>query len=65
MLSGPGAGGDGRARLLPGRTDRGALLPELRTAIGDDRRVLIGFDRGGWSRELFADMEAAGFDVLT
>lgn len=42
-----------------------ALLPELRKAIGDDRRVLVGFDRGGWSPELFADMEAAGFDVLT
>lgn len=41
------------------------LLPELRKAIGDDRRVLVGFDRGGWSPELFADMEAAGFDSLT
>ncbi len=42
-----------------------ALLPELRKAIGDDRRVLVGFDRGGWSPALFADMEAAGFDALT
>lgn len=41
------------------------LLPELRKAIGDERRVLVGFDRGGWSPELFADMEEAGFDVLT
>ena len=41
------------------------LLPELRTAVGDDRRVLVGFDRGGWSPALFAHMQAAGFDVLT
>ncbi|WP_207346458.1 helix-turn-helix domain-containing protein [Arthrobacter sp. E3] len=41
------------------------LLPTLRNIIGDDRRVLVGFDRGGWSPALFAHMEAAGFDVLT
>ena len=41
------------------------LLPELRRAVGDDRRVLVGFDRGGWSPALFAHMDAAGFDVLT
>ena len=41
------------------------LLPELRAAVGDARRVLIGFDRGGWSPELFAHMHAQGFDVLT
>ncbi|RAN69410.1 hypothetical protein B5P43_36235, partial [Bacillus sp. SRB_336] len=29
------------------------LLPELRTAVGDSRRVLVGFDRGGWSPDLF------------
>ncbi len=42
-----------------------ALLPELRAAVGDDRRVLVGFDRGGWSPTLFKDMFAAGFDTLT
>jgi len=42
-----------------------ALLPDLRRAVGDDRRVLVGFDRGGWSPALFAHMDAAGFDVLT
>ncbi|MGK2852486.1 MAG: putative transposase [Microbacteriaceae bacterium] len=42
-----------------------ALLPTLRTAVGDDRRVLVGFDRGGWSPALFAHMHEAGFDVLT
>src|ERR1035437_6652993 len=41
------------------------LLPELRRAVGDDRRVLVGFDRGGWSPKLFAHMDAADFDVLT
>jgi len=41
------------------------LLPDLRRAVGDDRRVLVGFDRGGWSSALFAHMDAEGFDVLT
>jgi hypothetical protein len=41
------------------------LLPDLRRAVGDDRRVLVGFDRGGWSPTLFAHMDAEGFDVLT
>jgi len=41
------------------------LLPDLRAAVGDDRRVLVGFDRGGWSPALFAHMHAEGFDVLT
>jgi transposase len=41
------------------------LLPDLRRAVGDDRRVLVGFDRGGWSPALFAHMHAQGFDVLT
>ena len=49
------------------------LLPDLRAAVGDDRRVLVGFDRGGWSPALgappacggVAHMDAAGFDVLT
>jgi hypothetical protein len=41
------------------------LMPELRALVGDDRRVLVGFDRGGWSPALFADLDAAGFDTLT
>ena len=41
------------------------LLPELRRAVGDDRRVLVGFDRGGWSPALFQHIDQAGFDVLT
>ena len=41
------------------------LIPDLRATVGDDRRVLVGFDRGGWSATLFADLHAAGFDTLT
>jgi hypothetical protein len=41
------------------------LIPELREMVGDDRRVLVGFDRGGWSPALFADLDTAGFDTLT
>ncbi|MDI3279667.1 hypothetical protein QK292_19205, partial [Arthrobacter sp. AL08] len=41
------------------------LLPTLRTIIGDDRRVLVGFDRGGWSPSLFQHMAENNFDVLT
>jgi len=41
------------------------LIPQLRTMVGDGRRVLVGFDRGGWSATLFADLHAAGFDTLT
>ena len=42
-----------------------ALVPKLRAMIGDDRRMLVGFDRGGWSPTLFAHLHKAGFDVLT
>lgn len=41
------------------------LLPDLRKAVRDERRVLVGFDRGGWSPALFKHMEENGFDVLT
>lgn len=41
------------------------LLPSLRQMIGDDRRVLVGFDRGGWSPELFEHLRTQGFDTLT
>ena len=41
------------------------LINDLRAMVGDDRRVLVGFDRGGWSPALFADLHAAGFDTLT
>ena len=41
------------------------LVPELRAAVGDERRVLVGFDRGGWSPALFKHLDEHGFDVLT
>ncbi len=41
------------------------LVPTLRAAVGDSRRVLVAFDRGGWSPTLFAHLHTAGFDVLT
>jgi hypothetical protein len=42
-----------------------ALLPDLRQIAGDGRRVTVCFDRGGWSPALFADINGAGFDLLT
>ncbi len=41
------------------------LLPQLRQVVGAGRRVTVCFDRGGWSPALFADITAAGFDLLT
>jgi hypothetical protein len=41
------------------------LLPDLRAIVGQRRRVTVCFDRGGWSPALFADITAAGFDLLT
>ena len=41
------------------------LLPQLRQMVGEGRRVTVCFDRGGWSPALFADITAAGFDLLT
>jgi transposase-like protein len=41
------------------------LLPDLRGIVGKGRRVTVCFDRGGWSPALFADITAAGFDLLT
>jgi transposase len=41
------------------------LLPDLRAIAGQGRRVTVCFDRGGWSPALFADISAAGFDLLT
>jgi len=43
---------------------RDQVLPEIRTLVGE-RRVRIVFDREGWSRELFADLLAQGFDFTS
>jgi len=41
------------------------VLAEVRKLLGHARRVTVVFDRGGWSPDLFARMDADGFDVLT
>ena len=40
------------------------ILREVR-ALVRERRVTVVFDRGGWSPKLFAEIVAAGFDLLT
>lgn len=40
------------------------LIPDLR-ALAADRALTVGFDRGGWSPALFADLVGAGLQVLT
>jgi prepilin-type processing-associated H-X9-DG protein len=37
----------------------------IRDLVGPDRRPSVAFDRGGWSPKAFAELHAAGFDVLT
>jgi hypothetical protein len=52
-----------RARLAQPQPHRwpasSTLISDLRTLVGDDRRVLVGFHCGGWSPEFFADLHAA------
>lgn len=48
----------GLCKMLP------VILSEARSLLGE-RRTTIVFDRGGWSPALFAQLIAAGFDVLT
>ncbi len=40
------------------------LLPDLRAVVGQ-RRCTVVFDRGGYSPAVFAEITAAGFDLLT
>jgi transposase len=64
------ARGDG---ILVWTADPGAALTgelgractEIRRLVGDDARPTIVFDRGGWSPKLFAELDHAGFDILT
>jgi len=51
----------------PGRSlvsELKALPPEQRE-LGGERRVTIGFDRGGWSPGLLWELRQAGYDFLT
>ena len=41
------------------------LLPDLRQIAGPRRKLVLCFDRGGWSPALFAEIIDAGFDLLT
>ncbi len=41
------------------------VATEIRELVGPNRRPTIIFDRGGWSPALFADLDAAGFDIAT
>ena len=38
---------------------------EIRALVGPDATPTVVFDRGGWSPRLFAELKAAGFDVIT
>ena len=52
----------------PGASLAGELkraVEEIRALVGPDARPTIVFDRGGWSPKLFAELVAAGFDLLT
>jgi len=48
----------GMVTMLP------VVLREVRDLIGK-RRVMVVFDRGGWSPKLFKEMIESGFDILT
>ncbi len=41
------------------------ILADVRRLVGDDRRMTVVFDRGGYSPKLFARLIDLGFDVLT
>jgi transposase len=51
----------------PGASLTGALrdvAAQVRDLVGPHARPTICFDRGGWSPRLFAELDAAGFDIL-
>jgi len=54
--SAPGASLAGELKMV---TDK------IRALVGEDAHPTICFDRGGWSPKLFAQLEAAGFHILT
>jgi hypothetical protein len=62
--SAPGGRGAGRAVGVAGRRTAAAAARPAGPPR-HDRRVTVGFDRGGWSPGLFAGMVAVGFNVLT
>ncbi len=48
----------GLVRMLP------LILGEVRSLVGE-RRITVGFDRGGYSPKLFRKLITDGFDILT
>jgi hypothetical protein len=43
----------------------GTALEQARKLVGDDRRVTVIFDRGGYSPQLFVGLLEAGYDIIT
>ncbi len=41
------------------------ILADVRRLVGDQRRMTVVFDRGGFSPKLFSRLMAGGFDVIT
>jgi hypothetical protein len=41
------------------------ILADVRKMVGDERRMTVIFDRGGFSAKLFARLIEMGFDVIT
>lgn len=41
------------------------ILADVRRLVGDQRRMTVIFDRGGFSPKLFARLIASGFDLIT
>jgi hypothetical protein len=41
------------------------VLEQAREVVGDDRRITVVFDRGGFSPQLFVELIEAGYDIIT
>jgi hypothetical protein len=41
------------------------VLGEARALAGEQRRITVIFDRGGWSPQLFVELIRDGFDIIT
>jgi transposase len=41
------------------------ILADVRRLVGDERRITVIFDRGGFSPKLFSRLITSGFDVIT
>jgi hypothetical protein len=41
------------------------IMADVRRLVGDQRRITVIFDRGGYSPKLFAGLIEAGFDIIT